>query len=130
MALVPGSMVPRFRFTDGDNAEMTHPSAGHAATASDTPFAKRSAKMILERFCMLTVPPASVICELASPPPENLGTTFTGPTRPTIAVEAPELPEAAKALDEPAEAEGVVAVPAPVALEAPLMLGISGFAIT
>jgi len=33
---------------------------------------------------MLTVPPASVIWELVNPPPENFGTTFTGPTLPSI----------------------------------------------
>ena len=110
-------MVPRLRFTDGDIAEMTHPFVGHAATASGTPPAKRSAKRIFERFCMLTAPPESVICELASPPPENLGTTFTGPTRPTIAPE-PSV--------EPAETAEVAAGVAAV----PVALGIGGLAIT
>src|SRR5580698_1993232 len=116
MALVPGSMVPRLRFTDGDIAEMTHPFVGHAATASGTPPEKRSAKMIFERFCMLTEPPASVICELASPAPENLATTLTGPTRPTIAPEAPAEPAetsevAAEVAAVPPETAEVVAVP-------------------
>ena len=31
------------------------------------------------------MPPASVICELANPPPEYLGITLTGPVRPAIA---------------------------------------------
>src|ERR1700760_712121 len=75
--------------------------------------------MIFERFCMLTEPPASVICELASPAPENLGTTFTGPTRPTIAAEASDVTEA---LDEPVEVAGVVVIAG--------VAGISGFAIT
>src|ERR1700685_253135 len=64
---------------------MMQPFAGQAATASGTPPEYRSAKRTLERFCIVTMPPASVICELANPPPEYLGTTFTGPTRPVIA---------------------------------------------
>src|ERR1700744_1465447 len=112
MALVPGSMVPRFRLTDGDIAEMMHPFAGHAATASGTPLAYRSAKMIFERFCMLTMPPASLICELASPPPENLGITLRGPTRPSSVFEGPVPTETA------------------VLVTVPLALGINGFAIT
>src|SRR5579863_572005 len=106
MALVPGSIVPRFRFTDGDIAEITHPFAGHAATASGTPPEKRSAKRIFERFCMLTDPPASVICELASPPPENFGTTLTGPIRPSIALEVPaESIEVAEVVGDPLAVE-------------------------
>src|SRR5580698_2650637 len=124
MALVPGSMVPRLRFTDGDIAEMTHPFVGHAATASGTPPEKRSAKMILERFCMLTEPLASVICEVASPAPENLGTTFTGPTRPTIAAVGPE------ALAEPAEVAGLVALVVGGVVAVVVALGISVFVIT
>src|SRR5579862_4168753 len=64
---------------------MTQPFAGQAATASGTPPEYRSAKRTLERFCMVTMPPESVICEFANPPPEYLGITFTGPTRPVIA---------------------------------------------
>src|SRR5580704_7460565 len=64
---------------------MMQPLAGQAATASGTPPEYRSAKRTLERFCILTTPPASVICELASPPPEYLGITLTEPTRPVIA---------------------------------------------
>src|SRR5580700_4455609 len=48
---------------------MMHPFAGHAWMASGTPPGNRSANRIFERFCRLTVPLASVICELASPPP-------------------------------------------------------------
>src|ERR1700722_16859946 len=69
--------------------------------------------MIFERFCMVTTPPASVICELASPPPENLGITFTGPTRPSIVFVAP---------DEPTGATKLVG--------APLALGTTGAATT
>src|SRR5215471_4681611 len=57
-----------------------HPFAGHAAMASATPPGKRSANKVLERFCMLTAPLLSVICEFTRDVgPENFGTVLSVP---------------------------------------------------
>src|SRR5580658_6278050 len=63
---------------------MIQPLAGHALTAAGRPPANWSANSMFPRFCKVTVPPASVIWEPASPPPENFGITLTGPDLPSI----------------------------------------------
>src|ERR1700676_4168871 len=63
IAFVPGSILPRFRFVCGETAEITHPWAGHAATAPGTPSVKRSANKTFSEFCTLTTPRETVIWE-------------------------------------------------------------------
>src|ERR1700726_4355674 len=67
---------------------MMHPFAGHVAMAAETPPEKRSANRIFDRFCMLTMPLRSVICEFASAvEEENFGTVLTVPA-PVVTAEA------------------------------------------
>src|ERR1700732_225951 len=71
---------------------MMHPFAGHAAIAAETQPEKRSANRIFERFCMLTMPLGSVICEYTRDVvEENFGTVFTVPA-PVVTVEAANPP--------------------------------------
>src|SRR5882757_2524246 len=67
---------------------MMHPFAGHAAMAAETPPEKRSANRIFERFCMLTTPLLSFICEFTRDVgPENFGTVLIVPLA-TVTAEA------------------------------------------
>src|ERR1700686_881182 len=71
---------------------MTHPFAGQAAMAAETPPEKRSANKIFERFCMLTMPLLSVICEFAIAVVEkNFGTVPIVPAG-VVTVEAANAP--------------------------------------
>src|ERR1700719_3292723 len=71
---------------------MMHPFTGQAATAAETPPGKRSANRIFERFCMLTMPLLSVICEFAIAVVEkNFGTVPIVPAE-VVTVEAANAP--------------------------------------
>src|ERR1700736_1434007 len=112
IALVPGSIVPKFKFTLGEVALIMHPEAGQAATASATPPGKRSAKSVFARFCILTAPFESVICEsIKDVAVENFGTLFSDPITAGITEEGCATTDAAAACAELADVVSTVAAP-------------------
>ena|SRR5436305_1033970 len=88
---------------------MMHPFAGHAAMAAETPPENRSANRMFERFCILTVPLVSDICEFTRDAgPENFGTVFMVPLADVTAAAIAALDKAPALAPDPVTAADVV----------------------